>query len=79
VYACRTGRENGKKTFQFLHQQIAGAPPGAITDHRDGDGLNNRRANLRPATAVQNGYNCAKYKNNTSGVKGVSFHKQSQK
>lgn len=79
VYACRSGRENGKKTFHLLHRALTGYGPGVIPDHIDGNGLNNRRLNLRPATVVQNGYNCARYANNTSGAKGVSFHKQSRK
>lgn len=44
------------------------------TDHRDGNGLNNRRKNLRPATIAQNARNCRRPKNNTSGVKGVTWH-----
>ena len=50
-------------------------PPFQI-DHEDGDGLNNRITNLRPATNAQNSHNKRKYSNNTSGFKGVSWHKQ---
>ena len=45
-------------------------------DHSDGDGLNNRWLNLRLATASENCANSHLHINNTSGFKGVSFHKR---
>lgn len=47
-------------------------PPGDL-DHIDGDPGNNRLANLRIATLSQNACNRSRYRNNTSGYKGVSF------
>lgn len=44
-------------------------------DHRDCDGSNNRWINLRPATAQQNALNSRRAVSNTSGFKGVSWHK----
>ena len=44
-------------------------------DHIDGNGLNNRIENLRPATLSQNKANQKTYSNNTSGVKGVYWCK----
>jgi hypothetical protein len=52
-------------------------PP--VIDHIDTDKLNNRIENLRPATKEQNGYNAKLSKANTSGIKGVSWHKATQK
>lgn len=43
-------------------------------DHKNGDGLNNRRANLRLVTDTQNRMNMQRPKDNKSGFKGVSFH-----
>lgn len=42
-------------------------------DHRDRDRTNNRIENLRKANSSQNRMNTAVAKNNTSGVKGVSW------
>lgn len=55
----------------LMHRFIMDAPKDIGIDHRDGDSLNNRRQNLRPATQSQNGCNRGKQKNNTTGYKGV--------
>ena len=41
-------------------------------DHINGNGLDNRRSNLRPASRSQNGANRGAPSNNTSGFKGVT-------
>lgn len=47
-------------------------------DHIDGNGLNNRRSNIRLATASQNSMNQKRNTQNTTGFKGVSFSKEKQ-
>lgn len=79
VYALRTDFSEGRKRTLRLHRVIAGAPEGVFVDHIDGNGLNNRRANLRLVNAVQNARNQALRANNTSGYKGVSWDKRSRK
>lgn len=53
-----------------------GAWPVDRIDHRDGDGMNNRWGNLRPATMPQQMQNKGLYKNGKSGLTGASFHKR---
>jgi len=74
-YARRNVRSaTGRHTTELLHNFILGAKG---LDHIDGNGLNNCRANLRPATQSQNGQNLRGLrKGNNSGYRGVSFHKQ---
>ena len=45
-------------------------------DHKDRNELNNRKYNLRPATAQENARNHNKQKNNTSGIIGVGWNSQ---
>lgn len=45
-------------------------------DHKDGDPSNNRWSNLRKATRTQNSHNSRLRSNNTSGFKGVFWHRE---
>lgn len=54
-------------------------PDGMFIDHIDRDRLNNKIENLRLCTKSQNNQNASIRKDNTSGVKGVSFHKKTGK
>ena len=51
----------------------------ACLDHIDNNKLNNRIENLRPATPSQNQCNSGMRKDNTSGVKGVTWFPESSK
>lgn len=74
VYAMRTiPKGNGKRTSQQMHNFITGRKG---DDHRDGNGLNNQRYNLRAATILQNTSSRRLNKNNISGYKGVSWDKR---
>src|SRR4051812_9570503 len=73
-------RRPWKQAQQYMHT-IIGERMGFIgeIDHKDRDSLNNQRNNIRLATRNQNMWNIGIRSNNTSGYKGVSYHKQSGK
>jgi HNH endonuclease len=80
IYAISSFRENprGKRTV-YLHRFILSASIGTVVDHKDHDGLNNRRNNLRFATTPQNGANQRPTFHNKHGYKGVTFKADRQK
>lgn len=71
---------NGKsyKNHRIIYMMFNGFLPEYI-DHINGNLLDNRIENLRPATVTQNQYNQSKRKDNTSGVKGVTWSKLHKK
>jgi len=75
-YAVRTGpAEKGrrKKTIR-MHREIVDIPDGLECDHINGNSLDNRKANLRPATRQQNCWNNRKRRpRSLSKYKGVSY------
>lgn len=82
-YAARTkyiGMFNGKpkRITIKMHQVLMNAPEGFEIDHINGDGLDNRRSNLRICTHQQNIWNRRAQKGSTSKYKGVSFQASTQ-
>ena len=57
----------------WMHRLIHPVAAGLNIDHRDGNGLNNRRANLRAATAQQNARNKGVHYNSKTGYAGVRW------
>ena len=75
-YAVRKSpRKNGKQTTIWMHRKILGLKRGdpCECDHHNGNGLDNRRSNLRIATRAQNNRNQRPRKGGTSIYKGVSW------
>lgn len=59
------------KLILHMHRMIMDAPKGKVVDHRDRNGLNNTRGNLRIATHSQNCCNRVRPGNNSSKYRGV--------
>lgn len=65
---------NSKYMHRFVRADIRG-----MVDHRDGNGLNNQKQNLREATDSQNQANRRKRRPTSSQFKGVNWHEGTQK
>ena len=68
----------GRYTQLQMHRLLMGAKKGQTVDHKDRNGLNNRRDNLRFCTHSQNGFNskkqtCYGFNKPSSEYKGVSL------
>ena len=71
-------KANGKSLY--MHRVILNTPQGMLTDHRDGNSLNNLRSNLRIADQSLNQHNQHKlYDNKSSKYRGVDWHKKAKK
>lgn len=75
-YARRTVGVNNRETI-YIHRVIMSRIlerkllKTECVDHIDGNGLNNKRDNLRVATKSQNAMNSKARRNNTTGFRGV--------
>jgi len=74
-YAVRKSPKTGpgdSRQLIRMHREILKAGKGQMVDHMDGNGLDNRRQNIRFCSHSQNNYNYANYPH-SSKYKGVSW------
>lgn len=83
-YYVRFKMTNYKQCKIYQHRALWEAvhgpiPHGFVIDHINGNGHDNRIENLRAVTMQVNNHNRGATKRNTSGHKGVYWHKQRKK
>lgn len=78
VFSKRIGKIDGKRARiqinALMHRELLDAPKGIQVDHHNGNGLDNRRENLRLADQGQQAQNSMSQRGSTSVFKGVSWH-----
>lgn len=79
-YARRNTRgEDGARYCVYLHRVLIACAGDLDIDHINGNGLDNRRSNLRLATRSQNMMNRSSQANNRSGYRGVCWQHEKRK
>jgi hypothetical protein len=72
AYRYSSTRAGKKRQTLWMHNEIIDITEGLVCDHINHNGLNNRKANVRPATVSQNSCNTRKRGQTTSRYRGVS-------
>jgi hypothetical protein len=72
-------RRHEKGRSVWMHREIVQPPKGMVVDHIDGNGLNNRRSNLRICTRTENGRNRRKNRDGKNEFKGIWHDKDTGK
>jgi hypothetical protein len=73
-YAYRGSKLAGRIPYQknlYMHREIMNAPDNMQVDHINGNGLDNRRSNLRLVSNAQNSRHTTHSRNNKTGYRGV--------
>lgn len=81
IYVAKAGVQTKgiREKNMAMHRYLLNPPDGKFVDHINGNGLDNRKANLRICTNMQNQHNARLSKTNTSGFKGARWHKIEKK
>lgn len=79
-YASRTIRLNKRKITIKMHREVLNAGNGISVDHINGNGLDNRKENIRLCTTQQNAFNRKHpHPKNKLKTKGVRWHNGARK
>lgn len=77
---AQVANDKGRRVFVSMHRLVLGLDPDERTvDHIDGNGLNNRRSNLRLCSSAENSANRHSHSGATSRYKGVSWYRRDEK
>lgn len=71
VYAYRSVQKDYKRLSVYMHRQILDAKRNQCVDHLNGNGLDNRRENIRLCNYSLNNHNRIKKRGTTSCYRGV--------
>ena len=73
-------RINGRLKIKWhLHRWLIDAPVDKYVDHINHNTLDNRKCNLRLCTMEENMRNRPKYASNTTGYRGIAYHKRDKR
>lgn len=84
-YARRNFGKRPNRKIRYMHQVILERSvgrmlnPTELVDHINGNGLDNRRSNLRIATSLENSQNRKMRIDNSTGFKGVCYRQKENK
>lgn len=70
-YARRGAKNKGTTKIVYAHRLVMSAPDEMEVDHINGNKLDNRKANLRLCTSLQNLMHRGAHKTNVTGMRGV--------
>lgn len=79
IYAARPIKIKMKWILCYMHRQILKAKSGQYVDHRNHDGLDNRKSNIRICTNAQNNHNRKPQPGYSSPYKGASWDRSTRK
>ena len=78
-YAITNVKIDNKQVTKLMHRLIMNEPKNMQIDHKNHNGLDNQKNNLRIVTHQQNNMNAIKINKSSSIFKGVRLHKISNK
>lgn len=75
-YAVRRVNRNGRKAVVYMHREIMQTPEGKVTDHVNGNKIDNQKTNLRICSDGENKRNRGASIANPTGLKGAYWQSQ---